>query len=296
MAKRELSVKEWEEMQKWENVDVPALALTTVKAVLVRRPAVTAAWAIGLLIALFAGGLPVDEAAQEAYSLMLQHAEVVDSRELGRSEAELQSLEARYYATRGWFGACDSNCTEAFDRVEMARMEVARARSKRDQALSEARQEVGIWSTYGVQDVRRSFWSAMQSGKDFAARCTMYDALFLWAGKEESAASMVLKLVLQYVINLTMGLIGAFFYFGYNVYVLVVSYGSSALSGLAFLSLALVAGLAMVGTYLGLMYGAVVGGGLMMVQHAAKQAALQAGEQRRQLQDLKAPRQPRCPV
>merc|ERR1740121_1551286 len=105
----------------------------------------------------------------------------------------------------------------------------------------------------------------------------MYDALFMMmpGGREESFMQMVLKLVLQYVVNLTMGLIGAFVFFIYNVYSLIVSYGEPALSGLAFFLLVVVAGMATVGTFLGAMFGTVAGGGLFLVKQAAAQARLE---------------------
>merc|ERR1719341_813364 len=143
--------------------------------------------------------------------------------------------------------------------------------------MREARREVGIWSVFGVRDVRNSFWSAWKSGKEFAARYTMMDAFFMMmpGNREETMISMILKLVMQYVINLTMGLIGAFFFFIYNVYSLIVSYGESAISGLAFFLLVMVAGVATVGTYLIAIYGTVAGGGLFLVKQAAKQAAVE---------------------
>merc|ERR1712241_742356 len=91
-------------------------------------------------------------------------------------------------------------------------------------------------------------------------------------GREQSLMVLVMQLVVRYVINLTMGLIGAFFFFLYNVYCLIVSYGEPALSGLAFMLLATIAGLTTVGTYLGLVFGTVAGGGLMLMQRAAMQA------------------------
>lgn len=294
---REFSVREWEEMEKLQKIDVGAIAVNTVKSFATNRPILVSFWVFGLLLAAFAGGAPVDEASAEAYSAMLQRAEVVDSRELGRSTEELYKLEEQYYSARGWFGACDANCSTAFDKVRMAEAEVARTTKRRDEALSEARREVSIWSSYGVQDVRKSFWAAWKSGQDFASRMTMYDALFLAAGRDETAVSLILKLVFQYVINLSLGLIGAFFYFLSNVYSLVVSYGASVLSGLAFFLLAAVAGCSLVAAYLGTMYGVVAGGGVMLLQHAAKQAALEGAREMRAVDN--GPRKrvnPSCPV
>mmetsp|Transcript_124369 Transcript_124369/g.265011 ORF Transcript_124369/g.265011 Transcript_124369/m.265011 type:complete len:306 (-) Transcript_124369:67-984(-) len=277
------------QLKAWEKVDVTALAVSTASSILKQRPVLVSFWAFGLLLAAFAGGLPVDEVAQEAYSTMLQHAEVIDSREL-RQQAlvELDKAEEAYYQARGWFGACDDHCVKARDRAEAARVQAAHVQARRDQALSDARREVGVWSAFGVQDVRASFWDAWKAGKDFAARCTMYNVLFAVGGRDETLVAMIFKLVVQYVVNLTMGLIGAFFFFMYNLYCLIVSYGSSVMSGLAFFLLAAVAGLSLVGTYLTTMYAAVVGGGIMLIQQAAKQAALESdrkGHSRGHLED-----------
>jgi len=293
---RELTAKEWEEMEKLQKIDVSALAVQTVTTFVTHRPILVSFWFFGLLLAAFAGGMPVDEASSEAYSVMLQRAEV-DSRELGRSEVELHTLEEQYYNVRGWFGACDQNCTVALDKVNMARAEVARIVVRRDEALADARREVSIWSYFGVQDVRKSFWAAWKSGQEFASRLTMYDAIFMMVGKDETFVTLAIKVVLQYVINLSLGLIGAFFFFLYNVYALLVSYGSSVLSGLAFFLLAAISGVSVVAAYLGTMYGVVAGGGMMLLQHAARQAALQAGTgmEMRKLENAPS-RNPRCPV
>merc|ERR1719313_1239834 len=107
----------------------------------------------------------------------------------------------------------------------------------------------------------------------------MMDAFFLMmpGGREESMMQVILKLVMQYVINLTLGLVGAFVYFVYAVYGLVVSYGEPALSGISFFLLVLVAGAATLGTYLFAIYGTVVGGGIYLVKEAAKQQRLEGG-------------------
>ncbi|CAK0820578.1 unnamed protein product [Prorocentrum cordatum] len=264
-------------LQEWEKLDVGAIALTTAKNAVQQRPALVAVWAVGLLLAALAGGLPVDDDAREAYSVMFQRAEVIDTREFGQQAlGELETAEQEYYALQGWFGACDANCTRALDRVQLAREHAEQVRRRRDQVLSDARREVGIWSSFGVQDVRKSFWDAWKSGKDFAARMTMYDALFMVGGRDENVTTMVLKLVMQYVVNLSMGLVGAFFYFLHNLYLLIVSYGASFLSGLAFFLLAAVAAMSVVGTYIGGMIGGVAAGGIVMMQQAARQAALEA--------------------
>merc|ERR1719428_1028510 len=116
----------------------------------------------------------------------------------------------------------------------------------------------------------------------------MMDAFFMMmpGSREESFASVIIKLVFQYVVNLTMGLIGAFFYFVYSVYTLIQSYGESFLSGLAFFLLVLISGMSIVGSYLVAIYGTVAGGGYYLIKQAEKNAALQGegGQQRRRVQ------------
>eukprot|EP00435_Cladocopium_sp_Y103_P024041 s3598_g5.t2 len=456
-----------EALQKWIDMDVPAIAVSAVKGFVQHRPVLASFWILGLLIAAFAGGLPVDATSEEAYSHLLQQAELIDSRDLGqRAEVELAKAEAVYYQRKGWFG-CDKWCQKAWDKVpggveptdttaepsadrrrrrkrhkstddlwkemqqdemesaksseafneeemlqevckycasadgsevpsaaemkkkvrfsrealssmsgaatetkmlkativqesvrfagqtltiertlvpgsaeekrylqsqkrrnsaklggglaaldkllgisrdkelntveksgldwsrhkeeaglndldrdphagalersaflqraatraagaakavQMARAEVKRVQDHRDWVLSEGRREVGIWSSYGVKDIRRSFWSAWQSGKDFASRMTFYDVLFSVGSREESIYVMIFRWILQYLANLTFGLVGAFGFFLYNMYCLIVSYGAS-------------------------LYAVVAGGGVMMMQQAAKHAAVEMNQQ-----------------
>lgn len=264
-------------VQKVDDLDIGALVVSTATNVVKRRPISVSLWVLGLLIAAFANGFSVDEARQEAYTLTLQHAEEVDRQEMAKALRELHRAEDRYYNAKGWF-SCDERCMVAKDKADMARAEVNRVEKKRNQIMVEARREVGIWSVFGVRDVRNAFWAAWKSGKDWAARYTMMDALFMMMGREEETmVSMILKVVFQYMMNLTLGLCGAFVFFVYNVYSLIVSYGEPALSGLAFFLLVLVAGMSTVGTYLVAIYGTVAGGGLYLVKQAAKQAALNEG-------------------
>eukprot|EP00930_Biecheleria_cincta_P041484 TRINITY_DN28439_c0_g1_i1.p1 TRINITY_DN28439_c0_g1~~TRINITY_DN28439_c0_g1_i1.p1 ORF type:complete len:359 (-),score=61.19 TRINITY_DN28439_c0_g1_i1:74-1150(-) len=288
-----LSLKEWAEL------DLGALAIMGAKKFVQQRPVLVSTWVFGLLVASLAGGFPVSESAQEAYTVMKNHSDAIGSVEITRALHELRVSESNYYATKG-FWSCDENCTRSYDRLQMAQAELARASRHREEALAEARSEVGIWSSFGVQDVRDRLWSSWKSGKDFAERLTWWDAVFLTVGRDEPIQQVILRMVLKYTLNLTLGLISCFCYFVYSVYGLIVSYGSSFLSGAAFFLLALVAGLSVVSAYLGSMY-AVVGGGYMMYmkQSAIKQAI--EGSSQKKLERLEGGKRVpgpglRCPV
>merc|ERR1719272_346773 len=110
----------------------------------------------------------------------------------------------------------------------------------------------------------------------------MMDTMFMmFSSREETAISMIMKVVMQYIINLTMGLTGAFFFFIYNTYTLIVSYGENFSSGLSFFLLVLVAGMATIGSYLFAIYGTVIGGGVYLVKQAQEQQRLEGQQGRR---------------
>lgn len=266
-----------EALKKVDELDIGSLVVQGAKTLVKNRPVGVSMWVIGLLIAAFANGFSVDDITRESYTATRQMAEEVERTELAKAERAFRAADDRYYNAKGWFWSCDNRCQKLKDQADMAKSEVHRLERKRDQIMTDARREVGIWSTFGVREVRDSFWKAWQWGKDTAARMTMYDAMFaMFSSKEETAVSMILKLVFQYIVNLTMGLVMAFFGFLYSAYTLVVSYGEPTLSGIAFFLLVVVAGMATVGTYLCAIYGTVVCGGAYVVKQAAK-AQLEGG-------------------
>lgn len=275
-------------VQKLDEIDIGALVISTVTSTVKRRPITFSLWVLGLLLAAFATGFKVDDVQAESYHIQLQQAQEVDAKELNKAERNLGRAEEEHYKKKGWFWSCDRACQEAQDKVQMAKGAVKRVQQKRDMLLTEARKEVGIWSTFGVTDVRASFWSAWKSGKDMAKRWTMMDAMFMAfsSSREENIMGVILKLVMQYIINLTLGLCGAFVYFIYSVYYLIQSYGEPTLSGIAFFLLVLVTGMATLGSYLAAIYGTVVGGGVYLVKQAAKHAALNEGEGGRRRQQV----------
>jgi len=286
-------------LQDWQDLDLQAVAVMGAQKFVQQRPILISVWVVGLLIASLAGGLPVDSASQEAYVMMRNHSEAIDSVEITRALQELRRNEVTYGAVRG-FWSCNETCVRARDSVNMAKAELVQASNRRDQALSEARREVGIWSPVGVQDVRNSFWSAWSSGKDFAARLSWWDAVFMTVGRDEPFQQVILRMVMKYTLNLTLGLVSCFCYFMYSLYSLIVSYGASFMSGLAFFLLALVAGLSVLSAYLGAMYGVVGTGYMMYMKQAAIKQAIEGGSQTKhaELQDRHAHGRSkvRCPV
>lgn len=263
-------------LQKLDDLDLGAIVVSGATNLVKNRPIGVSLWVVGLLVAAFASGFTVDKATAESYMDTMQHASTVNQKELSRALNNYQRANQEYTNKKGWFWSCDHSCQRAKDKMEMAKAEFDRVNAKVVQIKNDARAEVGIWSTFGVKEVRDSFWSAWQSGKDFAARMTMYDAMFaMFRSREESMLATILQLVFQYIMNLSLGLVSTFFFFLYEVYGLIQAYGESFLTGLAFFLLVLVAGMATIGTYLFGLVGTVAGGGLFVAKQVAKQAALE---------------------
>jgi hypothetical protein len=262
-------------IQKLDDLDLGAIVVGGAKSIVKNRPISVSLWAVGLLVAAFATGFTVDKATAETYMDTMQHADEVNRAELSKAQSNFNRASNEYYNSKGWF-SCDQRCSRNHDKMQMAQAEMNRVTAKVNQIKNDARKEVGIWSTFGVQEVRNSFWSSWQSGKDWASRMTMYDAMFaMFRSREESFLQTVLQLVFQYIMNLTLGLCATFCYFIYQVYWLITAYGESFFTGLAFFLLVLVAGVATIGTYLGGLMGTVVGGGLYVAKQVAKSAALE---------------------
>eukprot|EP00397_Hematodinium_sp_SG-2012_P026974 GEMP01028311.1.p1 GENE.GEMP01028311.1~~GEMP01028311.1.p1 ORF type:complete len:285 (+),score=41.58 GEMP01028311.1:45-899(+) len=259
--------------------EIGSIAIRKTVEFVKRRPVVTSLYVIGLLAAALGTGFKVTTDAIQHYQEGMARANHVTSSDLARAVNELKRADLEYYNVKGWFWqACDERCQKAKTRYMISEARVAEVTARRDEIMTNARREVGIWSTLGVQDVRNSFWSSWERGKEQAKRWTMMDAFMamLPGGREETLISMVFKLIMQYLVNLTVALLGACIYFMYSVYTLVVAYGESFVSGMFFFGLVFCAGTSIFMTYMGMLFG-VTAGGVYYVQKQAQKQRIAAG-------------------
>eukprot|EP00490_Sorites_sp_Unknown_P024539 CAMPEP_0114658272 /NCGR_PEP_ID=MMETSP0191-20121206/15429_1 /TAXON_ID=126664 /ORGANISM="Sorites sp." /LENGTH=155 /DNA_ID=CAMNT_0001879823 /DNA_START=456 /DNA_END=923 /DNA_ORIENTATION=+ len=145
--------------------------------------------------------------------------------------------------------------------------------------MNEAKQTVGIFSTYGVMDAKRLFWSAWEWGKDFAKRMSWYDAMFMAFGhsRDEGFWVYIAKIALRTLMNFTVGFIYALIWFVWKLFWFVREYGGG-ITGLIFFILGSIAAFSMiVTTIMGMYAGAagIVATGVTI----AKQQAIQGGRQ-----------------
>ncbi len=157
-------------------------------------------------------------------------------------------------------------------------------------SVSEARQIVGIFSTYGVEDARKLFWSSWQWGKDFAKRMTFWDAMFLAFDSNDSESGglsgYIIRLVFQALVNFTIGFIAAFFSFIYSLIGFVQSF-SAGLSGIGFFLLASIAAVSFLVTTIVVMCGSVVGA-VVGIWYYGKQRSVGGARRQRMPLDMHA--------
>lgn len=223
-----------------------------VRQVIVRRPFISVSYLLGLTVALFARGFSPDAAAVHAFGRSQAAASEVDAFiPVLRAEAAAAANE-EWWAS-GWF-SCDDDCQRTRKRAEFARAKLAKAEAVRDQYLSEGREAVGLWSTFGVDEVRQEFWAAWAEGTAAAQRLTMMDAfsMALMGGtRDETMVSVIVQVVIRFVINLTLGLVIAIGMFLLSVLGLIYSYGPSFISGAAFYVLLVAAVASVVASFFG---------------------------------------------
>ncbi|ETV99839.1 hypothetical protein, variant [Aphanomyces invadans] len=121
----------------------------------------------------------------------------------------------------------------------------------REAKMREAKAYVGLWSDYGLNEVRARFWAAFDSGKVFASRQTFWQMVFsVLQSREENVISLIFHWAFVALINFTFGLIGSLFYFTASLFSMVFTYNPDPLSAVAFVGLALLGAVAVVASYL----------------------------------------------
>ena len=90
---------------------------------------------------------------------------------------------------------------------------------------------VGVWSEYGVEDVRNAFWESYNGGKESAKRATMFDVLFSsFRSRDGGLVEILVSIVFSLLINFTLGFVFALFGFAFKLYSLIVAYQASLVS------------------------------------------------------------------
>lgn len=230
--------------------ELPTLLLKAGANFAKRHYVLSGSWIIGLLICFFAQGFTPDPAAVQQYEAKLNNLNI---EELLVAEDNMWRWQDTYQRSKGWFFQCDQQCQYNYERFRESEQKFSQLKAEYEQGVSNAKAEVGLLSNYAEEETRDLFWGMFARGKGFAKRMTMWDAIFFGLqsiGRDEHILSYILRVVIQMLFNFTMGLIGAFLGFLWNLWGLITSYQPDFLTGLFFFAVAGLAGWAFVTTWL----------------------------------------------
>mmetsp|Transcript_29344 Transcript_29344/g.53727 ORF Transcript_29344/g.53727 Transcript_29344/m.53727 type:complete len:298 (-) Transcript_29344:165-1058(-) len=262
--------------------DIGTLAVNGVKHFARRHKVITGGYLFGIVVLLLAGaGTKLTFDQQRQYNRIMSTIDL--DAEFDASNRYAMSMQA-YRASKGWF-TCDSLCQRNKARMERTKATLDEIRAEGNARMSDAKSVAGVFSEVGVGEVKDSFWEYFAAGKKFAKRQSMWDAMFIGLRgmrRDESWMEYALKVLLQALLNFSMGLVMALFIFIFGLWSIVRSYQPNPVTAVAFFLSASCAAFAFVSTYLLALYGAAAGTVYGAAKLAESQRRLEGGAQQQQ--------------
>lgn len=253
-----------------------------------RYKVVTGSYLLGIAVLLFAGaGIPLSIDQQRQYEQIMDSVDIQAEYDASQN---VYVARQNYYATKGWFWSCDPLCQRNKARMNDAERELAMIRAEGAARMSDAKKVAGIFSEVGVGETKDSFFTYFHSGKRFAKRQSMWDLFFMsirsmHRGRDESWFEFALKVLLNVLINFSMGLLMALVFFVIGLWSIVRSYQANPIVSVLYFVGAACAAFAFVSSYLMAVYGAAgasVYGFLKLAETSSRQriADQRRGQQR----------------
>lgn len=269
---------------------VGALVVRGATSFVRRHKFISSTYALGLILLILFGGAGRPLTPQQS----AEYNRIMDSIDV---EAEYKATEdywrARnaYEATRGWFWSCDPLCERNKKRMKEAEYALNLVRQEGAARTSDAKSVAGLFSEVGMGEVQDSFWQRFHAGKRFAKRQTMWDMFFISIrsmsrGRDESWMEFALKVLMQVLLNFSLGLVMALVFFVFGLWTIVRSYQPNPITAVVFFLGASIAGFSFVVTYLMAVYGAAAGGvyTLLKIGETAGRAQIDQQRQREHIQ------------
>lgn len=251
--------------------NISSLAISTVKNFAKRHKVISVSYLYGLttllLLALLGSGTKLSLDQQRQYNRIMR---TIDLDAEYAAASAYHAAHNNYYHAKGWF-TCDGYCQRQKRTMERRRYEWDEIKAEGNARMSDAKSVAGLWSEVGVGEVTDSFWEYFASGKRFAKRQSMWDAMFMGfrsMSRDESMVEYMLKMLMQILINFSMGLIMALIIFIFGLWSIIKTYQPNPLTGLLFFVTAGCAAFAFVSTYILGLFGAAAGGVYGMVKMA----------------------------
>ena len=225
-----------------------------------RHKIITGSYILGLLvIILIGGGTKLTYEQRKEYNAIMN---TIDLQAEFDASQNLFLADQAYRASKGWF-TCDGLCQRNKKRMEDAKNRLNLIRQEGQARMSDAKSVAGLFSEVGVGEVQDSFWGYFQSGKQFAKRQSMWDAMFMGIRSMQRDENMIeygLRVLMNVLMNFSMGLVMALVFFVIGLWSIVTSYQPNPLIAVIFFIFAACAAFAFVASYLLAIYGAAAGG------------------------------------
>ena len=226
-----------------------------------RNRVLTGSYLFGIVVLLFMGaGTQLTLQQRREYNRIMN---TIDLRaEYAASERYARAYQ-NYQATKGWFFSCDSLCQRNKQAMDQAKQELDAVREEGNAHVSDAKAVANLFSEVGVDEVKESFWNYFQSGKDFAKRQNMWDAMFMGIrhmSRDESTVEYLLRVSMQVLVNFSVGLLMALGFFAFGLWSIISNYRANPVVAVALFVCAALAAYSFVVMYLLAIYGATAGG------------------------------------
>lgn len=199
-----------------------------------RNPIKVSLYFLGVILCLFFSGFSVSEQQRAAYTAEFQK---IDHAEIARVETEMEMAYRNYYRNKGWFFTCNAACKETKSIYDSWRREFEALKKQETKQIATAKSKLGLLSEYGIEETKDVFWHRFAAGKTFAKRQSMFDMLFLGVGamsRDDSFLEYVVRVVLNVLMNFTIGVFMAVVTFIFSLYSIIASYQASFLTGSIF--------------------------------------------------------------
>jgi len=260
--------------------DVGQMVLSGAKTFAKNHKVVTGGYLLGILVILLIGsGTKLNYDQRREYNAIMN---TIDVQAEYQASEDFWRADQAYKATKGWF-SCDSLCQRNKQKMEDAKYRLNAVREEGNARMSDAKSVAGLFSEVGVGEVQDSFWSYFTSGKRFAKRQSMWDAMFMGMrsmGRDESFIEYSLKVLMQVLMNFSAGLVMALVMFVIGLWSIVRSYQPNPIVAVFFFVCAACAAFSFVASYLLAMYGAAAGGVYGVLKVAENNLRLQEGRPR----------------
>lgn len=256
--------------------------ITLAKVVVKKHPIKVSLYVIGLLICLFFQGFSVPDERIEKYEKALDETKVLGLRD---AKLDFYDSQTHFYNSRGWFYSCNTDdCKSRRSDMEIKKKTYDSLLKQEAAIIANAKGNLGLFSIFGVAETKEMFWNKFARGKAFATRQSMWDMIFLGINtmsREEKFIDYCLKVVMNVLINFTIGVCMAVMTFMWNLWSIIQSFNASFFDGLLFYILASMAAISFGISWLLCFYFATAGTTYVAAKFIASSMRLEDGRRSR---------------